>query len=239
MKRFLLLAFLLTFSGAALAQKQTECTVSGIVLDSSNKPVPNAYIILDTPPTTWEDLIVFAKSDESGNFSYSTYCPFTNGKQTLYVSSPISYDNYVPFTPPFGRTKQLGERFAGQSIVNRKRSGVNLGNVFVQVYYSTVIVRFIDEAGNPLISDKEDWKSVWIRLRSGKRVVSQSMLSPNNIEKAVRAEESAIAMNLPEGEWTLEVSFDGDNWLKPNRILTLQKSDAEIQEVLKMSDKKR
>lgn len=239
MKWFLLLIFLFTFSFAALAQKQTECSVNGKVLDSSNKPVSKAHIILDTPPTTWEDLIVFANSDENGNFSYPTSCPFPNGKLTLYVSSPISFDNYAPFTPPFTRTKQLGERFSGQPVVNRKRSDVNLGNVYVQVYFSTVVVHFVDASGNALIKDKEEWENVSIRLLAGKRRVSETSLSRNNIEKAVRVEKSAIAMSLPEGEWTVEISFNGDDWLKPNRILTVQKSDREIQETLKMSNKKR
>ena len=238
MKRLLLLTFLLTFSFAVSAQKRTECSVSGTVLDSSNKPVSKAHIILDSPPTTWEDLIVFTNSDENGNFNYSTFCPFPNGKLTLFVSSPISFDNYTPFTPPFTRSKELGEHFAGQPIINRKRSDLDLGNVHVQVYFSTVVVRFVDENGRLLIKDKEDWRSVWIRLRSGKRRVSEGNLSQNNIEKAVRAKESAIAMSLPEGEWTVEISFDGDEWLKPNRILTVQKSDAEMQETLKMSNKK-
>ena len=239
MKRFLLSIFLLSFSFAVSAQKRTECSVSGRVLDSSNKPVPKAHIILDSPPTTWEDLIVSTNSDDSGNFSYPTSCPFPNGKLTLYVSSPISFDNYTPFTPPFTRTKELGERFAGQPVVNRKRGDINLGNVYVQVYFSTVVVRFADEVGNSLIKNKEDWRSVWIRLRSGRRRVSETSLSQKDIEKAVRVENSAISMSLPEGKWTVEISFDGDTWLKPDRILTVQKSDAEIQETLKMSNKKR
>ena len=239
MKWLLLLVFLLNFSFAVLAQKRTECFVSGTVLDSSNKPVPNAYIILDTPPTTWEDLIVFTKSDESGNFWYNTSCPFPNGQKVLYVSSPINFDNYSPFTPPFTRTKQLGERFAGQVVVNRKKRDIALGNVYVQVYFSTVIVRFTDETGDPLIKDKKDWRNVWIRLRSGKRIVSESNLSPNHVKNAVRAEDSAIAMSLPEGEWTVEISFDGDDWLKPNKTLTVVKSNTESQATLKMSDKKR
>jgi hypothetical protein len=238
MKRFLLSAFLLTFSFAASAQKPRECSVSGTVLDSSNKPVSNAHIILDTPPTSWEDLIFTATSDQNGNFSYSTYCPFPNGKLTLFVSSSISFDNYTPFTPPFNRNNELGERFAGRPVINRKRSDVDLGNVYVQVYFSTVVVYFVDENSRPLIKDKENWQSVWIRLRSGKRRVSEGTLSQNDIEKAVRAKESAITMSLPEGEWMIEIRIDGDKWLKPNRNLIVQKSDGEIQETLKMSNKK-
>lgn len=238
MKRLLLLAFLLTFSFAASAQKLTECFVRGTAVDSSNKPVPNAYIVLDSPPTTWEDLIVFYQSDENGNFSYSTFCPFPDGKRTLYVSSPIPIENYSPFTPPF-RTTQLGKRFAGQTIVNKKRGNVDLGNVYVQVYYSTVSIKFVDEAGKPLVDNLNAWKNARIRLHSGKRIVSETGLFRNTYEKALRSGESTITITLPEGDWTIEVNFDGSNWLKPDRILTVQKSNAEIQEILKMSDKKR
>ena len=68
--------------------------------------------------------------------------------------------------------------------------------------------------------------------------MSETGLFSNTYEKALRAGESTVTMSLPEGEWTIEVSFDGSDWLKPDRILTVQKSNAEIQEILKMSDKK-
>ncbi len=100
-------------------------------------------------------------------------------------------------------------------------------------------MKFIDETSNPLVNNLDTWKNARIRLLSGKKVVSETGLFRNTYEKAVDAEESTVKMNLPEGEWTIEVSFNGRNWLKPDRILTVRKSHAEIQETLKMSDKKR
>ena len=232
MKKFLLVT-LLALSLPALAQKQTKCFVSGTVLDSSNKPVPDAYIVLDSPPTTWEDLIVIYKADKNGKFSCDTFCPFPNGKQNLYISSPIPIENYSPFTPPF-RTSRFGSRFTGQVIENKKNVDMDLSNVYVQFYYSTVVVRFVDETGNALVTNQETLKNIRIKLRLGKSVKTDSPLFSNTYEKAVRAEESAVAMNLPEGEWTVEISFDGKKWLKPNRALTVRKSDVEVQETLQM-----
>jgi len=235
MKYFLFTAFLLTFTLTASAQKSIECFVKGTVIDTANNPVPNAYIVLDSPPVGFEDLIVFDKADKDGNFSYSTRCPFPNGQQTLYIASPILIENFSPFEPPF-RTNQLGKPFAGQIIVNKNKSDINLGNVYVQVYYAAVNIKFVDDAGKFLETDKDVWKKTQIRVRSKKKIVAGSALFRNAYEKAVRAAESSVKMNLPEGKWTIEISFNGKKWLKPDRVLTVKRSDAPVEETLTMRD---
>ena len=237
--KIIIISCLLLTTTIAECKKQKECTVRGRVVDDNGNPVEKAIIIVDSgPPTSWEDLIECSETDDDGKFSYRLEnCPFPQETRTLYVTSYPNYDSYVPFSAPFLRSKELGNKFAGQLLKNRKKEDVNVGDVRVQVFFSTVIVYLTDENGHLLLSE-EEWQNVWFRLKSENNVdVSTSSLSKNNLSHAVRSKESAIAIDLPEGKWQIEISKNWEKqiWLKPNIFIVVLRASSTFNITLQMA----
>jgi hypothetical protein len=127
--------------------------------------------------------------------------------------------------------------FAGQKVRSNKKGDVELGDVGVQVFFTTVTVKFIDAAGKPLLT-REDWEHTWIKLRTaGGAVASETSLSKKNIASAVRAEETAIAMELPEGEWQIEVrpGWKGSHWLRADQLVVVPRAALPFSLTLQMA----
>src|SRR5262245_11718082 len=165
---FVLIA-LLPITVAAQNRRSSKCTLSGRILEDSNNPAPGANVVPDYGPTkTWEDLIITARADDNGKFTFEYECSVQ--PKTLYVTSPLSFGNYTPFMPPFLRGKIAGLQFAGIPVPKQK-GDINLGDIPIQVYYATVIVSFLDETGAPLFTNRGSWEGVWIRLRNEKGMV--------------------------------------------------------------------
>jgi len=237
----MLLLFAATFATAAAAQddKSEACRVRGRVLDDAGAPVPKALVVVDAgPPTTWEVLIITDQADDKGYFSYTLErCPFPAESRTLYVTSPVSYDHYVPFDPPFLRDARAGRAFAGQKIRGKKRGDLELGDVRAQAVYTTVTLKLVGADGRPLLAE-DDWGDVWLRLKTARSVwVSEGMLSAYNIEKAVRAAESAIVVELPEGDWefALKLSRKGGPWLKADQLINVRRGGTPFSLTLQMA----
>jgi hypothetical protein len=226
---------------AAQGRKGEECSVRGRVIDDRGLPLVDAVVVVDAgPPTTWEDLIITEKTDKGGNFTYKLdRCPFPNKKMTLYVTSPLSPDAYAPFQVPFLRSNRPDKKFAGQAVRGKSRGDVEVGDVRVQVVFTAVTVKFVDQADQPLLAEK-DWGSVWLRLKSADGMtVSEGGLSKSAIDRTVRAKESAMAMELPEGEWQIEVRFKGTPWLKANHLVEVARGAAPFAVTLQMGKENR
>lgn len=230
----------LIFSVAAFSQsKQPKaCVIKGRVLDDSNKPLPKAEVVVDAPPRGWEDLIINDSSDSQGRFNYRLdYCPFPESSRTLFVTTTPSYEHYVPFHIPFLRSKIAGDKYAGQVIKNKTKSDLDVGDIKVQVTFTTVTIKFVDLEGNNLLSGK-DWANVWFKIKTENGIwVSESGLSINNQKTAVQSKDSAILMDLPEGKWQIELSrsWGRKPWLKPDGIVNVERSASPFSLTLKMS----
>jgi hypothetical protein len=234
----LLFACSLATTAAAQGETQQVCSVRGRVVDDNGAPVPKALILVDGgPPAGWCDLIINGQADELGYFDYKLEgCPFPARAMTLYVTSPISYDNHVPFDQPFLRNGRAGKAYAGTVIRGKERGDVDLGDVRVQAVFTPVTLKLVGRDGRPLLAE-DDWGDVWLRLKTSRGVwVSEGMLSAHNIETAVRAGESAIVMELPEGEWSVEVrtSRKGRPWLKPDRLVKVPRGSQPFTLTLQM-----
>ena len=219
------------------AQLQRKCFVRGKVVDANGTPVKRAYVVLDAgPPESWEDLILSVESDSEGNFSSETLCPVPRGQQWLYITSPLSFDNLVPYDPPFRRNRETDSRFMGQVVKNTNPVDfIDLGNVRLQVSYATVTVRVQNELGAPLI---HDWRSVWLKVRNDRRqTVSEGGLSIHNIETAIDKSSSSMRIQLPEGTWWLEINTHEDRgkWLKARLPVMVRKSTESLDLTLRFS----
>jgi hypothetical protein len=233
------LLLLLLAAVAAVAQDREQCSVTGRVVNDSNEPAANAYLLWDPGYGGGIDYItVFGRTDEEGKFKYQAACPI--GQLRLYVTSTLSTDNYLPVTPPFPYGK-LSKQFKGLPVVKNEKGDLNLGDVAVQVYYSTAVIRFLDESGAPLLPEKNAWNNVTLRIRDkNRKLFSEQRLSPDSIEKAVRPQNSAIVMDLPVGEWLVELSLNQGkpDWLKPDKLVVLQRSNSPTEVSLRMSNNK-
>lgn len=234
----LLLAPALAAPAAAQGREPEPCSVRGRVLNDAGAPVPNAPVLVDAgPPTTWEDFIEIDKADDEGYFSYRLeQCPFPGETRTLYVTSPVSYDNYVPFSAPFLRDGRAGRAFAGTVVRGKRRGDVELGDVRVQVMFTAVTLKLVGRDGRPLLAEGE-WGGVSFRLKTSRGVrVSERSLSALKVEPAVRAGESAIVMELPEGEWSIEIrtKWKGRPWLKADRLVKVPRGSAPFTLTLQM-----
>lgn len=234
--------FLLTLTTAfAQTGKPTGCSVRGKAIDDEGNPVANAIVLVDAgTPEGWEDLIFLERSNADGEFSYPLErCPFPKENRTLYLTSPINYDNAVPFSAPFWRNQKAGLKFAGQTTKSNTKGDIDLGEVRVQVFFTTVQVYFQDESGRPLIPPQK-WEDFWFKLKMEDGVtVSEGSISQHTILHAVRAIDSALAMELPEGKWLIEIVDPSgtNNWLKSDTFINVPRKALPMKVTLQMSKK--
>lgn len=221
--RFLFIALLAV---AVNAQSREQCTVSGRIVDDSQRPAPNAYLLWDPGYGGGIDYITISgRTDAEGRFTYQESCPI--GRLRLFATASLAPDVFTPILPPFTDPSKLAKRVAGLSVVKNEKGDLDLGDVPAQVYYASVTVQFLDKSSAPLVSAKDDWKNVRMRLRDKDgKTLSDAALPPDWIEKAVRVPNSSIAMQLPVGEWFIELSPDQKKgkWLKPDKAVVIQRS---------------
>lgn len=235
------LLLLMVTTVSAQIGKAVGCTVRGRAIDDDGLPVADAIILIDAgTPKGWEDLIITDRSSTDGKFSYSVEsCPFPEESRTLYLTSKINYDNEVPFSAPFRGNQKAGIKFAGQTIKSKTKGDTDLGDVRVQVFFTTVLIFFQDESGKPLIPSNR-WKDFWFKLKTKDGItISEGGISQHTISHAVRVIDSALAMDLPEGTWLIEMIDPSENngWLKPDALITVPRKASPIEVSLRMSKK--
>lgn len=219
---FLTIIFFINAAG----QEEGRCAIRGRVVDETQKPVANAYLHWYPKYGGGLDFIsVFSKSDENGNFEYREGCP--SGDLTLYVTSSLTFENYAPVLPPFAHNSKPDRKAKGLQIKSVRKDAAELGNVSVQIYYSTVSIRFTDEAGNNLLPEKKDWENVVLSFKdkSGK-LFSEEKLTADEIEKAVRIADSTLTVDLPAEDWSVEINLTQSkkNRLKSNELIRVEKN---------------
>lgn len=210
-----------------------NCAVRGRVLDDANKPVARAMTVLDS-----DHQIFFFESDSEGKFFLDTKCWNPVAERILFVTSPFDLSGIVPIEPPDYCFSRLGAAHSGQPIVLKENEVLEVGDVHVQVYYSNVIIKFLNQADAPLFRKNIDWGLVWLRVRNERgRVVHEGGMSNYSINKYVRPSESSISIYLPEGKWFFEISpheHEGP-WYKTAVPVEVYRSNSPIELTLNMS----
>jgi len=234
----LLFACALANTAAAQGGRPKGCAVRGRAVDDRGAPVPKAAVLVDGgQPAGWEDLIIVDNADEQGYFSYQLErCPFPAESMTLYVTSPVSFDHYAPFTAPFLRSGRAGRAYAGQAVRGKRKGDLELGEVRVQAFFTAVTLKFVGRDGRPLLT-ADDWAGLYVRLKTaGGLNVSETTLSASHIEKAVRSDESSLVMELPEGSWQVELLIyrKGKHRLKADRLVEVPRGSVPFTLTLQM-----
>lgn len=239
---------LLSFNTQAI-QKQYNWVVRGRVVDEHGRPVAHASVLVFPPEmlSEWKGhdlLIIEVEADAEGRFRYEgeDLIPI-DSKYVLYVTSCRPPDAFTPvtLTPPFDLAKGTDLAFVGRPVRVKSGEEVDVGDVPVQVRYGVVVVHLRNRAGAPMLTDAESWEGVGVRVRDARgKIVDESFLSQAAVRKAVRVDQSAIAIALPEGVWRIEVAPDGEGgrWFTSN-LLTVQASDSPLQVILKPPAKRK
>lgn len=231
--------------GAQPIQERYKYAVIGRVVDGCGQPVAHAQVLLFPPKPLSEgkggdQLIVEETADDKGRFRYEGEAT-DPVRQNLYVTTPYPPNAEAPITPPFDEVKGIDRLFDGRPVLIKKNEDVNVGDVIVQVRYGVVLVQLQNRMGKPLFTDAADWEWIGLRVRDARgKVVSEFSLSPASVRRAVRVDQSAIAVALPEGTWSIEIAPDGEGgvWLKSNTKLLVQVSNSPLQITLKPPTKR-
>jgi hypothetical protein len=142
-----------------------------------------------------------------GFFTVTTECP-KSGKMRLYISSPLIANAMNPITPPFDRLRNRIEAYSGKPIAfTRNKSVIDVGKVPVQVWSAPVKLILKNGSGNSVFTRAEDWSKTWIVIRdSTGSVVWDTGLSLYDLQNNISADGASMALGLPEGSWTIELS---------------------------------
>jgi hypothetical protein len=131
----------------------------------------------------------------------------------LYISSPLVTNAKNPIKPPFDRLSGRVEAFSGKTVVfARNRSAIDVGKVPVQVWLSPVTLILKNGSGERVFTRAEEWSDTWIVIRdSTGSVVWDTGLSLYDLQNNISADGASMALGLPEGSWTIELSPRGYN----------------------------
>lgn len=218
---------LLSLLNAQTTQEQYKYVVRGRVVDDKGRPVPYAQTVLHPPEplSSWKGhdlLIIGEEANAEGRFRYEGVTDVPVHDEVLYVTAPPPSNAYIGIFPPMDELRSINRSFAGRPVRVKSNEEMNVGDVPVQIRFGVVVVHLRNRAGAPMFTDAESWEGVGVRVRDvrGKRV-SERYLSSASVSKAVRVDQSAIAIALPEGRWSIEVAPDGEEgaWLRSDKLL--------------------
>lgn len=238
-KTICLALFILMLSMQA-AQGQGTKFISGRVVDAAQRPVANALVTLQplrSPITetteSVDGLIAEYKTDSNGRFRIAVSFS-SQQKARLYVTMPVPPNAYAPLTAPF--LNLTGARlFAVQTVAINETGDTNVGDVPVNVRYSTAVIHLQDSSGLPLLKRKNGPPPIRLRVRDAR----SDIVSEDNVpSQAIRENDSSVVIALPEGIWSLELALDSKDtlWHAVNRPLSIRGSSSDLQLTLKMAN---
>jgi hypothetical protein len=206
---------LLPLSGIPKASHQVEKRlICGRVVDERGNPVTGALVTL-APATLnpkWgaDILLPGALSEKDGAFCIESFERETKDADArLYVTATCRTGDLTLVDPPFESLPSRPSAFTGK-LVNLKTDRTDVGDINLQVIYPHVTLRILDRGGRPLLTQREQWSPVWLRVKDQRgTVVKEGGLSSGQIESAVDVTRSSINLALPQGVWRIEVALEG------------------------------
>jgi Ankyrin repeats (3 copies) len=203
-------------------------TINGRVVSSTRQPVANAVISLrplfpesDAAEST-DGLVAQYTSDSNGLFSIPD-APGQADRVILYVPPPVPPDVYAPISPPF-LDLSGGQLINGTVIkVDKDRDVMEVGDVPVNVRFTNLKLLLLNSSGRPYPLKGDDNSPPVLRVRDARGDVVATGAVP---VKAIRQDDSSISLALPEGRWTISISFDGADgpWHSVDKPLDLSSS---------------
>lgn len=196
---------------------QYKTLLTGRSVDSKGKPVAEAIIIFDVAPELkgencdGENMGVMSGND--GRFAIKVDCEKPDTTIFLFVVPSSRNNEMTMLAPPFDDSLRTEARFAGVPILIKKNKNTELGDVPVQVSSSTVELYILDKSGQPYFKSTSDWAKLIVLLRgSDGYFVTGLGLSTNDLERRINLEKGYLRLALPEGEWTIDLVTDWDDF---------------------------
>lgn len=194
--------------------------IKGRVVDETGKPVIGASIHPELPKEAensedTEDRICGAKigvvSGKDGKFSVKEDCSISIRSINLFVTYGVA-EAVALLSPPFGGLREKNSLFAGQEIIIRENSDIDLGDVQVQLWYGEIELTVLDNNGKPYYKNFDDWNKFVLKIRDKNgQLLASGSLSTGDKQKAVNVEKSSVKLALPEGIWSLELLSGWDS----------------------------
>jgi hypothetical protein len=209
---FFLVVFGLFFVVSVSAQYKSMLT--GRVSDEKGKSVSGALLTFDKAPgvadgnCSGQSDSVMSKAD--GSFTITVECDKPNQTIFLFVVPPVKGNAMDMLIPPFDDSLRNKARFAGIPVLIDRNSRIELGDIPLQVSYSTIELYILDKDGKPHFNTLEEWSKLILLLsiRKTSYFVTSLGLSTSDLEERVSLDKGFIRINLPEGEWTLDLFTD-------------------------------
>ncbi|MBV6497202.1 MAG: carboxypeptidase regulatory-like domain-containing protein [Acidobacteria bacterium ACB1] len=199
------LVIIVAFSFVDVNGQSDRYSISGRVVDSIGRPVPNPEVYfyredgLPNPATP-------AASSDFGSFTYDQLSKATKAYiWRMYVGYPPCGNGARVLMPPFAWLGSVDDRFAGAVVPLGVADDIKLGDVKVQYRYSsaTLDLSELKDGKNDV-----DWGNVYLQVRTekGKRI-DLSSFSPWQIQTFVNRARSTIEIEIPEGNWSFDIVF--------------------------------
>jgi hypothetical protein len=195
------------------ADRWRTFVIKGRVVSDDGQPLPGAQIIImpserprQNVNQSYDEVFEVWQAESDGSFSIRGTAPSLPEKWTLYVTSAMPPDTDSLVSPPFRLQKDILDRLFAFPRVVVKGEEVNVGDVGIRLHHISVYVKLLMPDGSPAFSEADAWPPVRLRVWDARgRAVDEIRLS----ERAFRKSESTFAVSLPNGEWKLEVEYEG------------------------------
>jgi ankyrin repeat protein len=197
----------------AVAAGQQEHSISGRVVDSKGRPVRGARVSAAFPETgngEWPTSLEQA-TDANGRFALRWGSGSSPSAVKLFVcdtAPPIAKGPEVVAIPLPEVLWGADPRYAGRPVDLTRGTMLNLGDIPVQIHFGVLVVKL--SGAKAQISDAPQpgaGSGLSVRVWD---IVGDFIGASDVPVEAVRNSGSAFAFTLPEGQWRVEVSKDGD-----------------------------
>lgn len=192
------------FSSVAANGQSDRYSISGRVVDSLGRPVPNPEVYFYREDGPAGSPSIPAASSDFGSFAYDRLSKQVN-KYIWRV-----YAGYRPcgngariLSPPFAWLGLADDRFSGSVVPLGDADIVNLGDVRAQYRYSSATLD-LSELKDP--KKGLAWEDIYLQVRTSKgRRVELTSFSPLEITTFVDRDRSTIDIEIPEGNWGFDI----------------------------------
>jgi hypothetical protein len=213
------------------AQEYYEYSFVASAVDRFGNSVPYARLGVTTVKgDAGGEPVYVDTADKEGIFHFKVdLSSGTKLERLLYIAGNVPSNTVAFIEPPYHQNNKrilaLNKLFSPIKIKVKKNAEVDLGRLPVKILYSPVDVFVQSKNGKPLLTEENNWRTAWFRVKDFKKqIVYEGGLSRNEVERAVNLNESKIKVMMPQGVWWIEVNLSEGSgiWLGQQKPLVIK-----------------